>query len=346
MQRLFSKFKRRYIILTTVTLFFALFWSEWGSYWWMQGKGQLNVLWNAEPMEEWVLKPHVTEKQRSKALLIEKIKQFAIDSLGISPSESYNKVFDQEGKPILWTLTACDPYALEPYKWTYPLIGEAGYRGYFNKERGQKDLQKMKEEGFDVSLDPVSAWSTLGWFDDPILSKMLDYSEGELARLIIHEMTHGTVFIESDAVFNENLATFIGDSGAYLFLIHQYGNGSEPHTYYSNRMQDLRLYKEHMHHFALELKDHYEIHQDAEQELKQHLKDSMITQFKKDLSQLSFRQPDRFKRIWADSNEINNTYFTGYLMYNNQQDSIRDLFLKEYGGDFEAWLQALKEEND
>ena len=119
----------------------------------------------------------------------------------------------------MWVVMACEPFALKPKEWKFPIIGSVPYKGFFKKERAEALKAELEKEGWDVMVRNPGGWSTLGWFTDPILSKMLMRSEGDLANLIIHEMSHATIFVKDSVEFNENLATFIGDRGAELFLI-------------------------------------------------------------------------------------------------------------------------------
>ncbi|MBA3901938.1 MAG: aminopeptidase, partial [Bacteroidetes bacterium] len=191
-----------------------------------QLKGQLAILLNTQPIEEVLADPAFPDSLKTKLILIQEIRAFAVDSIGINPSENYTTFYDQKGKDILWVLTACEPYELKAYEWTFPLLGAVQYKGFFDLEKGKKEEEKILNSGLDGGLGRVGAWSTLGFFKDPVLSNMLAYEDGNLANLIIHELTHGTLFVKGDVEFNENLANFIGDQGAIRFLKQRYGEES------------------------------------------------------------------------------------------------------------------------
>ena len=189
-----------------------------------QGNGQFKILWNAQPVEKLLASNEVPDSLKQKIRLVEDIRQFAFDSLGLTRNENYTTIYDQKGKEILWVVTACEPYQFIPRIWSFPIIGSFTYKGFFDLEKAKKLAIELKEEGNDVDIRSVSGWSTLGWFKDPILSNMLFDDDGELASTIIHEITHGTLFIPDSMTFNENLASFIGNQGAIKFLSSTNGN--------------------------------------------------------------------------------------------------------------------------
>ncbi|MBK7966760.1 MAG: aminopeptidase [Bacteroidetes bacterium] len=111
-------------------------------------------------------------------------------------------------------------------------------KAFFVKEKGEAELKELERFGYDVEYRSVSAWSTLGWFEDPILSNMLKRSEGQLAEVIIHELTHTTLYLPGSVDFNENFATFVGEHGAILFLKYKYGTNGTPYTNYLQYQRD------------------------------------------------------------------------------------------------------------
>ncbi len=200
-----------------------------------QLKGQLYIVNHAKPIPEVLADVSVSDSIKTKLGFIEEIKRFAVDSLSLKPSENYTTFFDQQNRPVMWVLTAAPRFKLESYTWYYPLLGRLSYKGFFDKNKGLVEKNKLSQTGLDTDLSPTGGWSTLGWFKDPVLSNMLRKNEGALAELIIHELTHGTLYIKGDVEFNENLATFIGEQGAIQYLEAKYGKSSLPLKIYSER---------------------------------------------------------------------------------------------------------------
>jgi predicted aminopeptidase len=211
-----------------------------------QGYGQVNMVWNAKPIEQFLTNPDFPDSLKAKLRLIQEIRQYAIDSLGLKDTENYKTLFDQKGEEIMWVVQACEPFQLKAKQWEFPVVGTVPYKGFFEKQKALDERTKLEADGYDVSIRNPGGWSTLGWFTDPILSGMLKRNEGDLASLIIHEMVHATIFVKDDVDFNENLASFIGDTSAYYFLASKYGNTSAEFTQYWQEDQDYRRYSKHI----------------------------------------------------------------------------------------------------
>ena len=107
---------------------------------------------------------------------------------------------------------------MRAYEWSFPFLGRVPYKGFFDRGAAIEEDSLLRLKGYDTGIGNIRGWSTLGWFKDPILSGMLENSEGALANLIIHELWHGTLYVKDSADFNENLASFAGEQGALLFL--------------------------------------------------------------------------------------------------------------------------------
>ncbi len=230
--------------LILILLSIGFYYRQWLVYGISQLKGQLNIIYNAQPIGEVIENPLTPDSVKTKLLLIHEIKKFAVDSLGLSETNNYETYYDQKGRPALWVLTAAPEFKMEPYKWQYPFLGALSYKGFFQKQRGVYELQLLKKIGLDVDLSTVSAWSTLGWFGDPVMSSMMRKNVGSLAELIIHEMTHATLYVKGNVTFNENLATFIGEIGAEKYLSEKFIGDSIILTNYINHRNDNRIFSE------------------------------------------------------------------------------------------------------
>ena len=187
-----------------------------------QAQGQLKVILNARDINEVLEDENIDQQLKIKIILMQEIREFAIDSLGLNDSNNYTSLYDQKGEDILWNLSASEPFELKSHRWYFPILGSFSYKGFFDLEKAKQEREELKNAGLDTRIRSVSAWSTLGWFDDPILSKMLKRDEGYLADLVIHELTHSTIFVRDSITLNENLASFIGEQGARRFLKSKY----------------------------------------------------------------------------------------------------------------------------
>lgn len=307
----------------------------------MQLRGQLEVVQRAMPLEEFLSLETTSPKQKEKIKIIKEARDFAFDRLGILPSENYTTIFDQKGQPSMYVVTACAPYAFKPRMWHFPVIGSFPYKGYFNKEKALAEARKIKEEeALEVSVRTAGGWSTLGWFKDPVLSNMLNRSEGDLANLIIHELTHGTLFVKDSVTFNENLASFIGDKGALLFLEEKYGAEASEVIAYRNKLDDEEIFKSFMLTAAQSLDSLYSSFTSEADTLKAQKKQQKIAEIKTAFDTLAF-QSTVYKGYFDDFTP-NNTYFMSMLRYNSQKQQLEEEWKTEYQGDLAAFLADLK----
>ena len=188
-------------VLLITAAFYVLFNFRLVAYGITQLKGQLSIVWHAKPIAEALSDPAFPDSLKQKLKLVEEIKKFAIDSLGLRATENYSTLYDQQGKALLMNLTAAEKFELKAYTWNFPLLGEVSYKGFFDFKKGKSEAEELERKNYDVEYSSVSAWSTLGWFRDPIFSGMLKRNEGQLAELIIHEMTHATIYLKSSVDF-------------------------------------------------------------------------------------------------------------------------------------------------
>lgn len=197
----------------------------WGcnlNYYWHLARGQSRVLYKRIPVQSLLAQSDVAAQTRTQLELIQAVLGYA-ESVGLKPDEHYTTFYDTGGGPISWNVSACPPDRFAPYTWDFPFVGEVPYKGFFRRDLADAEYAALAAEGYDAIVRPVSAYSTLGIFSDPILSSMLGYAPDQLADLILHELTHARVYAPSQTDFNESLATFVGRQGALLFLAQHFG---------------------------------------------------------------------------------------------------------------------------
>jgi predicted aminopeptidase len=338
--------RRKKIVLGIVVLLLVLFvWQyELIAYAWMQGKGQLSIVWNAVPVEDVLADPAFPDSLKQKLEIILLARQFAMDSLGLKNSDVYTTFYDQKGQVLLWNLSACQPFRFEAYRWSFPFLGSFPYKGYFNKEKALKAAEKLEAEGWETRVRPVSGWSTLGWFKDPILSNMLSRDDGELAELIIHELTHSTVFVKNQVTFNENLAQFVGEEGAKAFLKSHFRDDSKPLEQYQNELTDSRKFTTHILRGTRSLDSLYSSFSEAmTTDEKLRAKETLLDEIILRLDTVSFAD-ERYKRVF-ERNRPTNAYFIGFLTYHSVGDSLKSLLINQYHGDLIQFIEGLKKEH-
>ena len=307
-----------------------------------QGYGQLSIVWNARPVEEFLADAAFPDSLKQRLRFIDEVRTYAIDSLGLKDTKNYRTMYDQKGKEIMWVVMACRPFALEPREWDFPVVGTVPYKGFFSEARAMILKDELEAEGWDVVVRNPGGWSTLGWFTDPILSKMLNRSEGDLANLIIHEMAHATIFVKDSVDFNENLATFIGDRGTEKFLIDRYGPDSDPYRTYIEEDEDYMKFVDHMLRGAEKLDSLYNtMTADEPESEKRERKKKEITKIVGALDTLSLALTStpslRFR------NELpNNAYFMNFRQYQEKQNVFGEEYREEFGSDLRRYIAVLE----
>lgn len=309
-----------------------------------QGKGQLNIIWKAQPVAEILKDETFPDSLKQKLLLISDIKNYAVDSLGIKPNSSYTTVYNQHGKPILWTITASEPFKLKAKEWTFPFLGTVSYKGFFNKKALQKEYLQLVKNNYDIDIYSPSGWSTLGWFNDPILSNMLLKSEGSLAELIIHELTHGTLYVKNDVTFNENLANFIGTKGADQFLIFKYGRNSKQCSSFEQNKTDGKIFTKYILEGSDKLDSLYasfsSYNNDA---IKKEKKKKLITKIVLGVNKLPLYKKRNYFSYSLQAFAEGNAFFMSFSRYDSQYELFEKDFKEHYNSDLKRYLKAMKE---
>ena len=197
---------------------------------------QADLLMSRTSLEKTFKKPNLKPEEIKKLELARDAKAFGERVLGLKKNSNYDS-FVQLNRPyVSYVVSAAERDKLEQHLWNFPVVGEVPYKGFFNPDDAKAEAKVLNARGFDTYVRGVSAFSTLGWFDDPVLSSMLRYSDYDLVNTIIHESVHATLYIKSHADFNERLASFIGNIGADLFF--QEREGAESPTVAANRLEN------------------------------------------------------------------------------------------------------------
>lgn len=320
---------------TFVLLSISVFNYELSIYLLRQAKGQLHVLRLRESFEDFKAKNKLSEHQLANLALVEHIKVYSVDSLGYKPTENFTNIYDQHGQPILWVVTASEKYSLKAVEWDFPVIGSVSYKGFFKEELVLKEKYKLQAQGYDVGLRSVSAWSTLGWFKDPLLSTHLNKTKGSFCNLLFHELFHATFYEAGRINDNENLANFIAHKATIQFLkndtisLKQY---LSDHTEWEKLVQFLHLNTKA---YGSELTSI------STKENRLILKQKQLYFLIKKLKNAGIKKE---RILTGASEEIlleQNAYFIDYMQYNSQQDSLEIAFNKFYKGSLKNMVQSL-----
>jgi predicted aminopeptidase len=175
--------------------------------------GQMEILQKQKPVSDLIEDPDTPGKLRKKLIFIQEVRDFAAKELLLPVNEHYLNYVDLKRRYVVWNVYAAPEFSLTPKTWCFPIVGCVAYRGYFSEQDAQRFSDSLKQEGYDVFIAGAIAYSTLGWFDDPILSTFANLSEPAIAALIFHELAHGVLYIKDDTAFNEGFATAVEQEG-------------------------------------------------------------------------------------------------------------------------------------
>ena len=175
--------------------------------------GQMEILRKQEPISDLIDNPETPAHLRKKFEFIQNVRDFAAKELHLPVNDHYLSYVALDRPYVVWNVFAAPEFSLTPKTWCFPIVGCVSYRGYFAEDDARRFGDSLKQEGYDVFIGGAIAYSTLGWFDDPVLSTFISLSEPDTAALIFHELAHGLLYIKDDTAFNESFATAVEQEG-------------------------------------------------------------------------------------------------------------------------------------
>ncbi|HEY5658129.1 MAG TPA: aminopeptidase, partial [Myxococcota bacterium] len=179
-------------------------------------RGQLRLLRASQPIEAVLDDPTAPPSVRQRLALVLEVRAFA-RALGLNVEDQYTRYAPWPGDHIVTSVVATRPGEIQPAGFWFPIVGRVPYQGYFDAAGAAREADRLRGRGLDVCLIEVPAYSTLGWFDDPVTDPMLRQPEGSLVEMLLHELTHATIFLRGRAAFNEGIASFVGEEASVRF---------------------------------------------------------------------------------------------------------------------------------
>ncbi len=180
--------------------------------------GQWDILVRSQPITDVIRQPETTDAVKRRLAQVLEIRRFASDALSLPDNDSYTRYADLGRRYAVWNVFAAPEFSLTPEQWCFPIIGCVVYRGYFKLEDAQRFAARLEGQGKDVFIGGVPAYSTLGWFTDPMLNTVMHYSDEDLAGLVFHELAHQMIYVKDDSVFNESFATTVELEGVRRWI--------------------------------------------------------------------------------------------------------------------------------
>ena len=194
-------------------------WGEGPGYYWQSVAGHLAVIRETRPIEGLLDDPSLDGTLRSRLRSVVEIRRFASASLALPDNGSYTGYADLRRPFVVWNVFATRELSLKLEEWCFPVAGCVGYRGYYDQQDAERFAERLRADGYEAFVRGVPAYSTLGWFDDPVLNTFIRYPVGELARLIFHELAHQVLYVKGDTTFNESFATAVEQVGIERWLV-------------------------------------------------------------------------------------------------------------------------------
>ncbi|MDR1429113.1 MAG: aminopeptidase [Spirochaetaceae bacterium] len=316
-----------------------------GCYTLKQGAAMLGYLNRAVPLESLLEVESGSgaegdaEETRRFVEQVYDIRRFAVEELGLKESKNYTRYVELDRDYLAAVVSASAKDAFTPYEWWFPVAGRVPYKGFFDPADARREAEKLAKKDLDVWIRPVDAFSTLGWFRDPLYSYMRNYPVHALADLIIHELFHATVYIKGDSRFNEELAEFVGREGSRLYIESRYGSGSDEYRARTSPNLDNAAFVAFIHGLIAELEALYSGGGSRETILEQKAAVIKAAQ-ERFASEYDSRFESENYRFFSEM-EINNAYLALYRLYYAEDNYLEELMARS-GADLKAFIAAAK----
>jgi predicted aminopeptidase len=283
-------------------------------------RGQLEVMNKREPIDELIVADETPDDLAARLAVVLEARQFSIDELHLPDNDSYRSYADLERDYVVWNVFAASEFSLQPKSWCYPVVGCVSYRGYFAEDNARKEALQLQENGFDVAVGGISAYSTLGKFSDPILNTMMHWDDTILIAVMFHELAHQLLYKKDDSTFNESFATAVEEFGIERWLA---GRGQERdfENYRDRRALRSRLIE----HMRLAREDLDEVYSSSlDDATKRARKLERLAQLKLVLRE-EFESRGDEAPSWVNEN-LNNARLASMSLYHGRLDEFREIF--------------------
>jgi predicted aminopeptidase len=270
------------------------------------------ILWRREPIPQYLENPDLGPEVQDKLKLVLDVREYARDVLKLNVGGSYSSYSYVDRPDLTYILTAAPRTELRPYTWWFLIVGRVPYKGYFSKEDAGAAAKELEAEGYDTNIRTSAAFSTLGWFDDPLLSHLLRYDKVTLADVVFHELFHNTLYVKGAGHFNESVANFVGGRAAIDFFRDRFGAGSAEHERAIRAWEEELEFSEFIEKFAAALDELYA--RKIPEEDKLLLRQQAFTRAKEEWSEWTTKHPThRFRNF--SKQPLNNAVIIHYMLY-------------------------------
>lgn len=307
-------------------------------YYYQSARGHLDLMCRARDIDEVLKDDDVAPAVRSTLERVKEIRRFASERLDLPDNDSYRAYSDLERDFAIWNVFAAPPLSVEPHRWCFPIVGCVVYRGYFAESDARRYARTLQEQDLETFVAGVPAYSTIGWFDDPVVSTIVHYPEPQLAGLIFHELAHQVAYAKGDSVFNESFATTVEIEGVKRWLRHE-GRHRDFEAYELRRQRDARVVETILEH-RRRLDEVYNSDRDRASKLER--KAAIIAALRDRYAELVAGW-DGYQgyRYWFQQ-DLNNAHFVVVAAYHDKVRAFQKL-LARHDGDLAAFYEAVTE---
>jgi len=302
------------------------------------GWEEAKILLGRERITEVIESSDTSESLKGKLQLVLAAKEFSL-SLGLKPEGSFKDYTDIEREVLIWVLTGSAKTSLSPVTWWFPIVGHVPYKGFFDKDDAIDEAKALQAKGSDVYLRTSAAFSTLGWFDDPLLSTLVAYDDHALVNTVIHEILHNTLWIKNHVSFNESLANFVGSYGARDFFLTRFGLDDKRAKQSKDGWHDDVIYARFLEKVSLQLETLYKDDSLSEEEVLEQ-REKMFREFGKVWNDnISKLHSGRYAQV---ASIFNNAVIIAHRIYLEKPWEFVELY-KSCDSSLERFIEVMKE---
>ena len=283
-------------------------------------------------------KNDLSDDQRKKLTLALDVREFSFQTLKLKKTDNYKTFIDLKRPYVTWVVHGAYKWEMKNYEWSYPFLGKMPYKGFFSEDEAIEESKKLEKQGYDTYVRGVSAYSTLGYFTDSVLSSMLNYKEHDLVNTLIHELVHSTLYIKNNADFNERLAVFIGNKGTELFYKQLEGENSKTVDLIKKENTDDEIFSKFISQEIDQLEAWYKnnnsrLETDREIQFEKIKNNFAINELKK-------MQTKNYSKVF--NKKMNNAYLGLYKTYLSEMDDFETVY-KKYNSDLLLFIEKMKQ---
>ena len=286
-------------------------------------QGQFELMHKQQKISALLDDNTVPDSLRNKLHTVLELRDFSINRLGLPENDSYFSYADIGRDYVIWNIFANPEFSLEPLNWCYLIIGCLSYRGYFSKTEAEKHETQLKQQGYDTYLGGVAAYSTLGWFDDPVLNSMLRWNESYLASVMFHELAHQQLYVKNDTELNESYADAVAHIGVTKWL--QQKADKKYLLEYLQAQEQENVFVELINRYKLRLNKLYQ--SIDEDQIKQQRKKAILEEMKNEFFELSKDWIKNPYKNWFSS-DINNAKLAAVITYRKYLSAFLEIYEK------------------